>query len=97
MRELRLLGEIRWCRLVVSRGIAEDIRNGLDIRSVIAPQGQDTVSDGVSYTDAVNLASVWKLRQRLLELRIERWLEVRIQFYEDFVCSRRSRGCTSSP
>src|SRR5437764_1448753 len=56
MRELRLLREIRWCRLVVPRGTAENIGDGLGVRTVIVPQGQDPISDGVSDVDAVGLS-----------------------------------------
>ena len=81
MREMRLLREVRRCRLVVSRGTAESIGDGLGIRAVIVSQGQDPISDRVSYADAVSLSCVGKLRQRLLKLGIERCLEVPIQFY----------------
>jgi hypothetical protein len=64
--------------LVIPRRIAKNIGDGLDIRAVIVPQGQDAISDGVSYADAVSLSSVGKLRQRLLKLGIESCLEVRI-------------------
>jgi len=88
MRELGLLGEIRRCRLVISRGIAENIGDGLGIRAVIAPQDQEPISHKVSYPDALSLSPVWELRQRLLQLGIERCLEVWIQFHQDFVRCR---------
>ena len=88
MRELRLLRKIRRCGLVIPRRVAENIRDGLAIRAVIVPQGQDPISDCVSYADAVSLSAVGKLRQRLLKLGIERCPEVWIQFYKDFVSCR---------
>ena len=55
MGELRLLRKILQCRLVISRGIAEYIGDGLGIRAVIVSQGQDPISDGISYADATGL------------------------------------------
>ena len=81
MRELGLLGEIRRCRLIISRGVSKNVRDGLSIRAVGAPQGQDPISDGVAYADAVSLSSAGKLRQRLLQLSVERRLEAWIQFH----------------
>jgi hypothetical protein len=76
--ELRLLRKIRRCRLVIPRRVAENIGDGLGIRAVIVPQGEDPISDGASYADAIGLPGIGNLRQRLLELGIERCLEVRI-------------------
>ena len=56
--------------MVISRGIAENIGDGLGIRAVIASKGQDAISDGVSYPDAVSPPSVGDLRHRLLKLGI---------------------------
>src|ERR1700746_3568287 len=94
MRELRLLGEIRWCRLVISRGSAEDIGDRLGIRTVVLPLCQNNISDLLSYGDAVRLPAVGELPQRQLKLGVERCLEVRIQVYQDFVrgCRRRLLG-----
>src|SRR5260370_13451857 len=91
MRELGLLGEIRRRRLVISRGIAEDIGDWRGIRAVVAPQGKDPISDGVSYADTVAPSCVRKLRQRLLQLSVERCLEAWIHVHQDFVscCSLR--------
>src|SRR5262249_30205195 len=90
MRELRLLREIRWCRLVISRGVSENIRNGLSIGSVIVSQSQDLVRNRLSYADSLRLIrSLWNLCQRLLELSIKQCLKVWIQLDEDFVC-----GCS---
>jgi hypothetical protein len=94
MRKLRLLGEIRWCRLVISRGSAEDIGDRLGIRTVVLPLCQNNISDLLSYGDAVSLPAVGELPQRQLKLGVERCLEVRIQVYQDFVrgCRRRLLG-----
>jgi len=64
--------------------MAEHIGDGLGIRAVILSQGQDPIGDGGSYANAVGLPSLGNLRKRLLKFGIERCLEVRIQFYEDF-------------
>ena len=72
MRKLRLLGEIRWCRLVISRGIPENIGGRWVTGAVIRPYGQDPISDGFPYTDARSLSPVGQLRQRLLKLCVER-------------------------
>jgi hypothetical protein len=74
VRELRL-GEIRRCRLITSRRVSKTIRDGLSIRAVVAPQGQDPISNGVAYANAVSLSSAGKLRQRKLQLSVERCLE----------------------
>jgi len=79
--ELRLLRKIRRCRLVIPRRVAENIGDGLGIRAVIVPQGQNPISDAISYADAIGLPGIGNLRQRLLKLGIERCLEARIQFY----------------
>jgi hypothetical protein len=76
-----LLGEIRRCRLIISRRVSKNIRDGLSIRAVVAPQGQDPISDSVADADAVSLSSVGKLRPRLLQLTVERCLEAWIQFH----------------
>jgi len=92
MRELRLRREVRRCRLVIPRGIAEDIEDRLGTRAVILPQGQNAISGGSSYAGAVILlCSVGNLRQRLLKSGIERCLELRIQGYKDFMRGRRRR------
>ena len=78
MRKLRLLREIRWCRLVIPRRIAENIGDRLGIRAVIVPEGQEAISDGISYADAFSLPCVGNLRQCLLKLGIESCPEVRI-------------------
>src|ERR1700757_702477 len=77
-RELRLWREIRRRRLVVSRGIPENIAGRRVIRAVIRPQSQYPVGHGVSYVDAVSLSSLRKLCQRLPKLSIECRLEARI-------------------
>ena len=59
--------------------------------SDVLSQGQAAISDRLSYPNAISLPSVRNLCQRLLKLRIERCLEVRIQVYEDFVRCRRRR------
>ena len=41
--------------MVISRGIAENIGDVLGIRAVIVSQGQDPISDGISYADATGL------------------------------------------
>src|SRR6266436_9961868 len=90
MRELELRREIRRRRLIISRIIAENIVDGLSIRTVIAPQGQYPISDGVSYRDALSLSFGGKLRQGPLKLGIEGCLKIWIQFDQNFVrCCRR--------
>ncbi len=48
MRELRLRGKIRRCRLVISGSISKNIGNRLRVRAVIAPQSQDLVRRGIA-------------------------------------------------
>src|ERR1700730_19207018 len=69
----------------------------------MAPQGKDPLSHSVSYFDPFSLSPAGKLRRGLLKLRVERCLEVWIQFHEDFVrrcCRRRllrsEMGCTKA-
>ena len=80
MRKLRLLGEIRRGRLVISRGVAENIGDGLGIRAVVVPQGQDATNNRQSYADSLSLVlSIRNLRQGLLKVEIERAFERRVQ------------------
>ena len=58
MGELRLLREIRRCRLVIPRGIAKNIGDRLGIRAVVLPQGQYEISDLLSYVDALGFPSL---------------------------------------
>lgn len=62
--------------MVVSWSIAEHIGDGLRVRTVIVPQGQDKISDCVSQLDVVSLSCVGKLRHSLLKLGIERCPEI---------------------
>src|SRR6266852_1287112 len=55
MCELRLGRKIRRCRLVISRGGPENIRNRLGIRAVVASQCQNAIRNGLSYTDTFHL------------------------------------------
>src|SRR6202047_1442628 len=90
--ELRLLGKIRWRRLIVSGCVSENKRNGLSIGAVILSQGQDLSSNRLPYAHALRFVrAVGNGCERLLQLGVERRLELRIERYEDVV----SRGSGS--
>ena len=55
-RELRLWREIWRRRLVVSRGIPENIGGRWVTGAVIRPYGQDPIGDGFPYADALSLS-----------------------------------------
>src|ERR1700722_12801287 len=89
MSELRLLGEIRRCRLVISRRVPEDIGYRWGVGSIVAPQRQDLRSHICTYADAVGFFSaVRNLSQRILELSIKRRLKrwIWIETYQDIMC-----------
>src|SRR6266849_251171 len=90
--ELRLRRKIRRCRLIVPGVTAEHVRDGLGIRAIMASQSHDLISNRLAYADTLGLVwSIRNLRQRLLELAIERVLERRIQGDKHFV-RRGGRG-----
>src|ERR1700688_4144742 len=90
-RELGLRRKIRWRRLEISRGGAEDKGCRWSIRSVVAPGCEDLISDCLSDSDAFGLVwSVGDQRQRLFKLGIQRCLEGRVQRFKNFV--RGGRG-----
>ena len=90
--ELRLLGKIRWRRLVISRRVSENKRNGLSVGAVILSQSQDLSSNRLPYAHALRFVrAVGNRCERLLQLGVERRLELRIERYEDVV-SRGSGG-----
>ena len=92
MSELRLPREIRWRGLVISWGVSEDEGYGLGIGSVIASEGQDSVSNSLSYADSLRLIrALGYLGQHLQKLFVELSLELWIECYEDFM--GRYRGC----
>src|SRR6516164_3990160 len=91
-RELRLWREIWRRRLVVSRGIPENIGGRWVTGAVVRPYGQDPIGDGFPYADALSLSPVGQLRQRLLKLCVDCCLEFRIQLDQYLVrCRRRCR------
>src|ERR1700751_2185898 len=92
-RELWLWREIRRRRLVVSRGIPENIGRRWVTGAVVRPYGQDPIGDSIPYADAVSLSLVGQLRQGLLKLGVEEGcLKIRIQLDQYLVrCRRRCR------
>ena len=93
MSELGLLREIRRRGLVISWGVSEDEGYGLGIGSVIASEGQDSVSNSLSYAASLCLIrSLRDLRQHREKLGVELSLELWIECYEDFM-SRYRGGC----
>ena len=92
LREYRLLREIRWCRLVISRSVSEHIRNKRSGGAVLAAQRYDLVCHRLPYADSLGLLrSLRNGGQRLLELGIKQRLKVWIQLDEDCVCGCRGR------
>src|SRR5260370_34791998 len=53
VRELRLLGEVRWRRLIIPRGSSKNERNWCISRSIVASQSQNTIRDSLTDTDAL--------------------------------------------
>src|ERR1700730_15866246 len=97
--ELRLLGKIRRRRLIVSRCVSENKRNGLSVGAVIISQSQDLSGNRLPYAHALRFVrAVGNRCERLLQLGVERRLELRIERYEDVVsCGSGGRLLGSRP
>ena len=82
--DLRPLGEIRgreiWRRQLVVAGLSpRNVRRLLCIRSIESAHGEQLAGDRLPDGDSIcSSIVVWKLRQVLLQLCIQRWLKLRI-------------------
>ena len=93
MRELRLRWKIRWCGLVVSGIGSKNERYRRGVRPILFPQSQQLSSRRLPNAHARRLIGSFRnWRKQLLELCVERRLEIRIQRYENVVSCGGRRG-----
>jgi hypothetical protein len=79
LKVLWLLRKVWRCGLIISRPGPEDIWGGHGGRSIVTPQGQETIGDTLPETDASGLVTaIRNLCQGLLKLGVQHRLEARV-------------------